>query len=113
DVRDGGLKICVHDQLAATVGHQPDGLQIQLVAVRLPPDSVEQGRSVNRFSALQLGENPVAFGVEADGHNFFSEPKHCAELAKLKAEAFDNLAIAKLEQSGTLVQQGDLHAQRG
>ncbi len=65
------------------------------------------------LSAFQLGEDAVAVFVEADGHNFFSQTKNRTKLPKLKAEALDNLAIAKIKHRRTLVQQGDLDAQRG
>src|SRR5208283_2611847 len=40
NVRDGGLKVLIHDQLAASVGHESNRLQVELVAIGLAPDRV-------------------------------------------------------------------------
>ena len=112
DVRDGGPEVFIHDQLAAAVGHQSDGFQIEQVAVGLPTDRIEQRRALDLLSAFQLGKNAVAFGVEAYGYHFFSETQDRSELPQLKAQALNDLAIAELKHRRALVQQGDFDAQR-
>ncbi len=41
NVRDGGLIILIHDELAPAVGYQPDAIQIELIAVGLTADRVK------------------------------------------------------------------------
>ena len=98
-------------QLAAAIRRQADRLQIQLIAVGLPPDGVQQRRAVNRLAALQLGEDAVAVFVEAHLHDFLAQAKYRAQLTQLEAQALDDLAVDKVQQRRPLVEQRDLHAQ--
>ena len=66
---------------------------------------------MNVLAAGQLGKHPVALLVEADGNDFFPEPKHRSQLPQLEAQAFHNFAVHEIEQDGTLVEQRDFHAQ--
>ncbi len=111
-MRDRGLEVLVDNQLAAAVGLQANRFQIELVAVGLPSDRVEQGRAVNGLATLQLGKNAIAVVVKTHLNDFFTQTKHGSQLAKLEAETLHHLAIDKVQQCGTLIEQRDLHPQR-
>ena len=113
NVRYRGPEIFIDDELAAPIGHQANRLQVQLIAVGLPSHGVKQRRAMDRLAALQLGEDAVAIVIEAHLHDLLAQPKHRPELAQLEAQALYDLAIDEVQQRGTLVEQRDLHAQRG
>ena len=75
---------------------QADCFNVQLVAVGPPADCVQQRLAFYGLSAFQLGEYAVAIFVETDGHHFFPEAKNRSQLAKLEAQALDDLAIGKV-----------------
>src|SRR5712671_5349832 len=111
DVRDGGLKILAHCQLAAAIRCKTGPFDIELVAIGLASDGVEQVLSANDFSAFQLGEDLVAPLVKANLHDLLAQAKDGPELAQLEGEALDDFAIDKLQQGGPQVKDRDLHAQ--
>ena len=68
---------------------------------------------MHRLAAFELGEDAVTVLVEANVHHLLAQPEYGTELPKLEAQALDDLAIGKVQQHRTLVQQRDLHSQRG
>src|SRR5262249_28222270 len=76
-------------------------------------DRIEERLSVNLLPALQHGKYTVALGIDADGHHAFAQAEHCAELAQLEAKCLDDLPVDEIKQPWPLVQQRNLHSQRG
>ena len=66
NVRHGGLKMLVDLQFAAPVRRQARRLEIEQIAVGLPPDGVQQPLAVDVFSAFELGKHAVPGLVEPD-----------------------------------------------
>ena len=109
---DLGLEVFVHDDLSARVGLQTDGCEIELVAVRLASDGIQERLAANDLAAFKLGEDAVALGVEADFDNFFAKAEDSSILAELETEAFDDLAIDKVEKHRALIEESDFYAER-
>src|ERR1700690_381295 len=61
------------------------------------------------FPACQLGENSVALFIESDRFNFLAEAEYRSQLPQLEAQTFHNLPIHKIEQGGTLIEQGNFY----
>src|SRR5262245_50524352 len=107
------LEILVNGNLSPSVGLQACGIDVHLIAVRLPPDGVQQALPVHVLSAFQLGENAITPIVESHGHDFLTQAKNRAQLTQLKTETLDDFPIREIQKDGSLVEQGYLHAQSG
>src|SRR5262249_39929158 len=93
DVRHRGLIVVVHIKLTAAVICQTCCLKVQLIAVGLPSDGVQQSLAMNVLSALQFCEDAVALFVVSNRNHLFAKTKHSAQLPQLKAQALDDLPV--------------------
>ena len=112
DVRHRGLKMFIDDEFAAAVRFQACRLDIELIAVGLPSDGVEQSLAVNVFAAFEFGEDAVASFIQADRNDFFSQAENRSQLPQLEAEALDDFAVDEVQQGGPLIEQGDFYSER-
>ena len=86
--------------------------QAELVAVGLPTNGVNQPVGQNLFPAFEFRKNAVALRVDADARHFFAKPEHRAQLTQMVGQRIDNLAIHKIQNHRTLIDQSDFHSQR-
>src|SRR5579883_1676111 len=113
DVGYLGLEVLADRDLAALVGAQAGGIDVEQIAVGLASDGVQQRLAVYVLAAFQFGEDPVALRVEADRNHPLPQPKDSAQLPQLKAQALDDLPVHELQQRRALIEQGHLHPQCG
>src|SRR5579883_2995087 len=109
DVGYLGLEVLADRDLAALVGAQAGGIDVEQIAVGLASDGVQQRLAVYVLAAFQFGEDPVALRVEADRNHPLPQPKDSAQLPQLKAQALDDLPVHELQQRRALIEQGHLH----
>src|SRR5215471_10066530 len=113
DVRDRSLEVFIHRQFPAPIALKSGGREVELIAVGLAANGIQQCLSVDVLAAFQFGKHTIARFVETDGNHALPKPEYRPELPQLKAERLDNFPILEIQQQRTLIQQRDLHAQRG
>src|SRR5260370_7085300 len=84
---------------------------MELIAIRLAADSVNEGVALYFLAALQCSKNTAASGVDPNLRHLFRETKCDTLLAQVVRQRFDDLPIHEIQNNWSLVDQRNLGTQ--
>src|SRR6266853_2192742 len=85
---------------------------MELIAIRLAADSVNEGVALYFLAALQCSKNSTASGFDPNLRHLFRETKCDTLLTQVVRQRFDDLPIHEIQNNRPLVDQRNLGAER-
>src|SRR5712671_4590399 len=84
---------------------------MELIAIGLAADSVNEGVALYFLAALQLSKNTTASGVDSNARHLLREAKCDTLLPQVVRQRFDDLPIHEIQNNRPLVDQRNLGAE--
>ncbi len=93
NVRNVGLIVFVHFDLAARIGFQTASRKIDPIAVSLATDCINERIALNFFPAFEFRENSVALRIDSHSRYFFAQAECRPHLAQVVGQSLDDFTI--------------------